>query len=171
MKILKLVVLSFLVFAFIITIISLFIPSDVEISKAIRINAPKDSLMNQIAEPVNWKNWYPSSDSLQPHYEEGKIRGVVLDKSSKQFLLIDYIRENEVAASYQKEGKTLPTGWLILDDSGGAVTIKWYMKFHLGWYPWKKFSSLLFEKRYGPSLEQGLNNLKTWLESNHSSNK
>jgi len=169
MKILKLVIISFFVFAFIITTISLFIPPDVQISKAVQINATRDSVIGQIDDPANWKNWYPSTDSLIPFYENGKLKGVILDEIAGQKLVLDSLKENEVIASYRKEGKILPTAWEILDESQGTVTIKWYMKFHLGWYPWKKFASLLFEKRYGPAMEQGLNNLKAYVENNHSS--
>jgi hypothetical protein len=38
------------------------------------------------------------------------------------------------------------------------------MDFRLRWYPWEKFSSLLLEKRYGPMLENGLDNLKKLME-------
>jgi hypothetical protein len=34
------------------------------------------------------------------------------------------------------------------------------MDFHLKWYPWKKFSSLFFENRYGVLMEQGLSHIK-----------
>ena len=54
------------------------------------------------------------------------------------------------------------TGNLNVMESGvpNTVTVQWYMEFHLGWLPWKKFSGLLLEKRYGPLLELGLERLK-----------
>jgi len=38
------------------------------------------------------------------------------------------------------------------------------MDFHLKWYPWEKFSSMLLENRYGPMMEQGLAKLKKVVE-------
>jgi hypothetical protein len=39
------------------------------------------------------------------------------------------------------------------------------MDFHLRWYPWEKFASLLLEKSYGPRMEQGLATLKRLVEN------
>ncbi|HVE60520.1 MAG TPA: hypothetical protein VNA26_01785 [Chitinophagaceae bacterium] len=38
------------------------------------------------------------------------------------------------------------------------------MDFHLKWYPWQKFSSLLYEERYGTMMQNGLTNLKEITE-------
>lgn len=35
------------------------------------------------------------------------------------------------------------------------------MDFHLSWYPWQKFGSLLYESTYGAMMEKGLTNIKT----------
>jgi len=74
-------------------------------------------------------------------------------------------KENEVAADYQGiKQKKVVTGWNILPDRDSTVTVQWYMDFTLRWYPWEKFSSILFEKQYGPQMEQGLARLKNLLE-------
>ena len=168
MRIFKLIIISFVLLFFIITIISLFIPSDVQISKVIQVNAAKDSVMIELSDPGNWKNWYPADAPVSPFYINGKEEGIVINNATG--LVIREKKENEVIAAYTGPGsKDISTGWKVIPGSG-SVAVEWYMKFHLGWYPWKKFSSLLFEKRYGPVLEQGLHNLKSYLETNHSSN-
>jgi hypothetical protein len=43
------------------------------------------------------------------------------------------------------------------------------MDFHLRWYPWEKFASLLFEQSYGPKMEQGLGNIKKMVEADRTS--
>ncbi len=63
MRIFKLIIISLIVLFIIVTIISLFIPSHIRISKAIQINASKDSVMNQIGNPEKWGNWFPGIDS------------------------------------------------------------------------------------------------------------
>ena len=61
--------------------------------------------------------------------------------------------------------KKIPTGWLVAaNPDANSVTIQWYMDFHLRWYPWEKFSSFMFERIYHPQLQQGLDNLKRFLE-------
>lgn len=147
MRIIKLGIISLVFFAVLITLISFFFPSNVRISKAIDVNASQDQVMEQLSDPVNWKNWYPSIDSA------GTLPVITQVTDS-----------TVIAKSVLPNGKKAVTGWNIYPASiPNSVTVQWYMDFHLGWYPWEKFSSLLLEKRYGPLLEQGLEKLKTYF--------
>ncbi len=164
MRIIKLGIISLIVFFLIITGFSLFIPSHIRISKAIDINAAKDSVMNQVNNPANWKKWYPGADTLSFLMVDGKIKGLIT--GYLQGLLITNISDSTVTAintgTNSKKGES---GWNVFDGSRpNSVTIQWYMDFHLRWYPWEKFSSLLLEKRYGPLMEAGLDKLKSQLE-------
>src|SRR5689334_17363958 len=164
MRIVRFILASVVVVGIIITIISLFIPSDVRISRSIEIHSPKDSVMNQIGNPVHWKNWYPGADSLKSYYAGNEIKGLVLDEQRKRYIVIVGKKDDEVAAEYRLPDKKIPTGWLMAANSGsGPVTIQWYMDFHLRWYPWEKFSSLMFERVYHPQLQQRLDNLNRLL--------
>jgi polyketide cyclase/dehydrase/lipid transport protein len=165
MRIARLIIISFVVLFTIITIISLFIPSQVRISRAIQINSPKDSVMNQVSEVSNWKDWYPGADSLKFYYEGNRIKGLVLDESKKRYLIIKEKKDDEVTADYILPNKKIATGWVLATTANSnSVTLQWYMDFHLRWYPWEKFSSFMFERIYHPQLQQGLDNLKRFLE-------
>jgi len=165
MRIFRFIIISLIVIFFITTIISLFIPSHVRIYKAIQINSSKDSVMNQVSNVSNWKNWYPGADALKFYYESDVIKGFVLDEHKKRYLVIRQKKDDEVTAEYILPSKKIQTGWLIAaDPQENSVTIQWYMDFHLQWYPWEKFSSFLFERIYHPQLQQGLDNLKKFLE-------
>jgi hypothetical protein len=146
LRIIKLGIISIVVFAFLITGISLFFPSHIRISKAVDIKAGKETVMVQIKDISNWKNWYPGADSL---------------KLTIHFLSVSDSSVTAVNAANNRG----ETGWTVYEANvPNAVTVQWYMDFHLHWYPWEKFSSLLLEKRYGPSMEKGLDNLKKLLE-------
>jgi hypothetical protein len=168
-KILKLIVGSFIFLFAIITIISLFIPSHVQISKAVEVIAEKDSVYQQIADPNQWHHWYPTGDSMKVIYVGTEPKGIELNNLKLQ---ITSIETNEVRAKYSsvEETKEMQTAWTLI-PARNSVAVQWSMYFHLRWYPWEKFSSLLLEKRYGPVMETGLNNLKTYLEQNRSSKK
>ena len=165
MRIFRFIIISLIVIFFITTIISLFIPSHVRIYKAIQINSSEDSVMDQISHAANWRNWYPGADSSKFFYETDSIKGLILDEHRKQYIIITGSKQDEVTAEYVLPNKKIPTGWLVAANPGGnSVTIQWYMDFHLSWYPWEKFSSFVFEKIYHPQLQQGLDNLKKFLE-------
>ena len=165
MRFFKLVIVSIVFFLLIITGISLFIPADVTISRAVQINSSREAVMEQIRDPSQWKHWYPSANTAELYYENGEVQGLILDSARERYLVISTIRENEVLANYVVAHKKIKTGWQVVAASGlNSVTVQWYMKFHLRWYPWEKFSTFMFERLYGPQIQQGLDNLKSRLE-------
>jgi len=148
MRIIKLGLISVIAFSVLITLFSLVFPSRVRISKAIDIRTETPQVLVELRDTAHWKNWYPGADSakLLPEISEVTDSSVIAQ------------------ASLQKGRKGI-TGWNLYPASvPGTVTVQWYMDFHLRWYPWEKFSGLLLEKRYGPVMEKGLENLKKILE-------
>jgi hypothetical protein len=160
MKFIRFVVISLLVLFIIITSISLFIPSHVRISKAINIKTACDSIWAPIDNFKRWKDWNSfisnspavivSSDTVI------KAGSVTIKWLSK------YGKEHE-AEMKSEAGRTVRNGFLCIDQRD-SITIQWYMDFHLRWYPWEKFGSLMLEKTYGSRMEESLSNLKKLLE-------
>lgn len=165
MRLIKLALLSFLLLFLLVTVISLFIPSKVRISRALRVGATKEQVMEQVSDPVRWRNWFPDMDSVDMYRENGAVKGIVINRERQRSLRIAEIKENEVVAEYFGiRQKRVTTGWVVMPESAsGSVTVQWYMDFKLRWYPWEKFASILFEKQYGPQMEQGLANLEKLL--------
>ena len=160
MRIIKLGLISAVVFFVMITGFSLFIPSHIRLSKAVDINAPNDSILRELSNPENWKRWYPGADSGQLYIIDGKIKGVTT--GADQALIITSVTDSGVTTeNVGKAAKRGTSGWnLYKAATPNTITVQWYMDFHLRWYPWEKFSSLLLEKRYGPVMEKGLERLK-----------
>ncbi len=167
-KILKLIIGSFIFLFTVITIISLFIPSHVQISKAVEVHAERDSIYQQLIDPSQWHNWYPANDSIKVLYNNDQPKGIEIGELKLQ---ITRYNADTIWANYSSiaNRKQMGTSW-ILFRAETSTAVQWSMDFQLHWYPWEKFSSLLLEKRYGPVMETGLNNLKTYLE-NRSSKK
>ena len=121
--------------------------------------------MEELSDPSRWKEWYPAAQSADLYYEDGRLRGLILDDVKKRYIVIKEIKENEVVAAYVLPNRNVKTGWQLAASIGrNSVTVQWYMEFHLRWYPWEKFSSFMFERVYGPQIQQGLDNLKALLE-------
>lgn len=167
MRFIRLFLISFIVLFLIITGISLFIPSHVRISKAIDIRASRDSIVAQLADPAQWKHWYPGLDTAALYYEQGVPKGVITNRQSNAFILITEATGKEVVTEFKGfRNKQVVSGWNLIPAADSAtVTVQWYMDFSLRWYPWEKFSSLVLEKNYRPVMEQGLANLKKQVEN------
>ncbi len=148
MRIIKLAIISVIVFSLLITMISLFFPSRVRISRAIDMNTDRNAVIQQLKDTAKWKNWYPGADSA-----------LVLP-------VITAVTDSSVSAeTYLENGRKGMTGWNVYEASlPHSVTVQWYMDFRLRWYPWEKFSGLLLEKRYGPVMEIGLGRMKELIE-------
>jgi hypothetical protein len=159
MRVIKLGIISIIVFSLLITGISLFFPSHVRISKAIDITTGKDSLMTYLIHPDYWKKWYPGADTA-----DLIINGI--RTSNGKELVVAAITDSTIITTGSGPGvKENGSGWNIFPGRiPNSFTVQWYMDFHLRWYPWEKFSSLLLEKRYGAMMEQGLTKLKALLE-------
>ena len=124
--------------------------------------------MKELSNPVQWKAWYPGADTADFFYESGAVKGLVLKKHPWLALVISEIKENEILATYNRASgnqKILST-WRIFPETGfNHVTVQWYMDFHLRWYPWGKFASLVYDKFYGSMMDQALDQLKSAAES------
>jgi hypothetical protein len=164
-RVIKLGIISLVVFALLITGISLFFPSHVRISKAIDIQSNRDTVIKQVTDLSNWKAWYPGADTMQLIMQEATISGLQVDSSQGMIRLTEITDSTVTAITSGPLVRKVESGWNFFDGSRpNTVTIQWYMDFRLKWYPWEKFSSLLLEKRYGPMMEKGLDKLKTKLE-------
>jgi hypothetical protein len=165
LRIIKLGIISLIVFSLLITGISLFFPSHVRISKAIDIETSRDSLLAQVKDLSNWKNWYPGADTMQLREKNGVVDGLLVD-SAMGLVTLAAVSDTAIhALTSGPKVRDVKSGWNFYEGSRpNTVTVQWYMDFHLRWYPWEKFSSLLLEKRYGPVMEKGLDKLKGFLE-------
>src|SRR5690349_16164398 len=95
-RIFKLAIISFIFFFLLITIISLFLPSTIRITKTEEINATKEAVMQQISDPSKWKTWYPDLDSAKLFYENGIAIGVLQNEKSQRKIEITSKKEDEV---------------------------------------------------------------------------
>lgn len=165
MRIVKLLVISVVFLFLLVTLISVFIPSHVRVSKAINVDAGLPEVYGMIAHTGNWKEWYPPmQDSTIKFSVEADSNTVMLNDTR---VMITGREKNAITGEMISAGGTrVKTGWNILYVAQqDSVTVQWFMDFKMKWYPWEKFSSLLFEKRYGPVMEQGLSNLKSLVEN------
>lgn len=151
MRLIKLALIS-IIFLFIVsTAVSLLIPSHIRISKATNISGAKDSILALIKDKDRWNEWHPA---FMP------------SASGRNFQAIDIntINQNDSEVVMQlKQGDKEPviSGWKVFEHAAAdSLTLQWYMDFKLKWYPWEKFSSMLYERTYGTMMEQGLTNIK-----------
>ncbi len=159
MRALKLSAISIVVLFLILIAFSSLLPSEIRISRAVDITIANEQLLAQLTDLKQWEQWNEFVKALtDKNVKEKRI-------SSKQ-LLVTIRQSNTTSVStlwVQQNGKSFPAIFnMISHDS--VITLQWYFEFTLKWYPWEKFSSLVYDKQLGPQMEQSLLNLKTLLE-------
>jgi len=152
MRLIKLAIISVIVFFLIITAFSLMIPSNVRISRAINLASNEDRVLSLLQDSAQWNQWHPA----------------LMNDSTKRSIQTKFlsISDTLILTSWQ-QGSRQPftNGWHIHTMShADSLTLQWYMDFKLPWYPWKKFESLFFDKVYGSMMEQGLANIKEKIQ-------
>ncbi len=145
MKYLKLGLISIVIFGLILFLMSLLIPSTVRISRAVNIHAERAVVYPLIADTSRWRVWNEMSvDSI------------------KVSVLSDSAYRLETAWMYGN--REIHSGFR-LEESANITVVQWYFDIALKWYPWEKFGSIIFDKQFGPLMEQSLENLQKRVES------
>ena len=157
MRLIKLALISFIVFFAVITAISLVFPSHIRISKAVSISSHTDRVLYLVSDFQQWPRWHPAF--------LGQGMDTVLQKNN---IALTRIKSTDtlVTVKWQQGNKTpvLNSWQLHTFGTADSVALQWYMDFRLKWYPWEKFGSLFYESTYGQYMEQGLQNIKQILQ-------
>jgi hypothetical protein len=155
MRYIKLGLISIVMIFLLFTGMSLFIPSNVNISRAINLAAKPDAVLQLIRDTTKWNQWYPGFDTLQS-------QGAAISFQPSE--------NNKVTVEFRKgDSRPIISTWQIIPyTTTDSITVQWYMHFKLRWYPWEKFGSLLYDRAYGQQMERGLNNLASVVSSTSS---
>jgi hypothetical protein len=164
LKYIKLAILSFIVLFIIVMIISLFMPSHVQISRARNMDTETGSLWRIIDDFKTWGQWntlVPDLAEQNPDYSEEQLKTqeVTIKWKEKQTAL-------HVATIERSKSKPIITGWKVAKDAAtDSLMVQWYIDIQLRWHPWEKFAGMLYEKSYGEKLSDGLDRLKNLVEN------
>lgn len=156
-----------------ITILSLFIPSKLMITRAVVINAGAGKVFSEVNNLQNWKHWQPvfMNDSSQINFktDANSISNYCEwdSKGKKNSIEITKKNVNSIAAVLKRPGENDVQNMiniLPLADSS-QVQAEWNVLIKLKWYPWEKFYGVFIEKLSGQGYEDALNSLKNYVEN------
>ena len=163
MRFIKLGLISIVVLFGIITGISALLPSHVRISRAIDIEAPGSKVYPELADMKAWDRW----NEYIRFYHNKQWEGDTL-RTSEITVVIDKKSDSLVEASWlQPSGNHFGSGYRTIYRDSLHCSLQWYFDFHLHWYPWEKFQSIVYDDQLGPVMEKSLQNLKLQAEQSH----
>jgi hypothetical protein len=161
MKLLKLGLISLVSFALLLTAISLLIPSQVRVSRAVDIQAPVSSIKPYLMDIGQWSRWNLYVDSLP----NKKIVSAESLSSPDMNIRIFAASDTSILSGWGKTaGNPFTSHYRLIPHGSQVTTVQWYFDFNLRWYPWEKFSSIIYDQQFGPTMEKSLLQLKSLCE-------
>jgi len=157
-----------------ITILSLFIPSKLLVTRAVVINARVDKVFAEVSNLQNWKHWQPVfiNDSANISFRT-EANGVSNDctwnsNGKKNEMQVISRNDNVLRATLSREGENevLNTIRILPLADSNQSQAEWSVLIKLKWYPWEKFYGIFIEKVSGQGYEDALNSLKAYAENN-----
>lgn len=155
-----------------ITLLSLFIPSRLMITRAVVIHANAGKVFNEISNLQNWKHWQPvfKSDSTAIRFKTN-VSGVSdycewSTNGISNSITVTGRGDHSISAVLKRSGENdvqNTISVLPLADSN-QVQAEWSVLIRLKWYPWEKFYGIFIEKVSGQGYEDALNSLKNYVE-------
>jgi len=165
MRIIKLGLISAVFLFLVVTAISLLLPSTVNISRAIDVNAPFDTVYTNLNDLSNWKKWiagYDSTNTTISQPSTGKGAVINMNRSKVTILASD---TNKVETLWTTGSKSLKGDFNIIRQQNSSITtVQWHFIQQVKWYPWEKFASIVSDKVMSPLMEKSLDNLKKVVE-------
>jgi len=165
MRFIKLAVISVVALFTVMLLISLLLPSHVRISRAIDINADAHAIYPLISDVSQWQQW---NEYIRAY--SNKVVTSDMVKSDQTNIFIISRADSLVTAEWQQpSGNKFGSGFALVSNAGGGghSTVQWYFDFHLHWYPWEKFQSIVYDEQLGPPMEKSLKALKKTAEASN----
>ena len=162
MRVLKLLLISVVIFAGLILALSLLFPSQVRISRAIDIGVSKQKVLEDLGNLQQWQYW---NDMTAKYELTNKRFSDSLFSSDQMRVKLISMSPDAVLTSWDRnQNKSVTSGFQLIGGEN-STTVQWYFDFKLKWYPWEKFGSIIFDKQLGPPMESSLTNLKKFMEN------
>ena len=153
MRVIKLGIISVVVFFVLFTLGGLLLPSHNIVSRAVNIKAKPTSILPLVQDKAEWHLWIEGMDSA------------TLNK--RQQIQITSVSDSLIVAKWNTAEVNYTTKFRLIYNAGQAVTIvQWQFEQDVAWYPWERISSLMNDKILGTLMEKNLARLKLVIEAN-----
>jgi hypothetical protein len=153
MRVIKLGIISAVIFFILFTLGGLLLPSHNIVSRAVNIKAKPASILPLVQNKSAWHLWIEGMDST------------TLNK--RQQVQIVAVSDSLVVANWKTAEANYTTKFRFIYNPGQAVTIvQWQFEQEVKWYPWERISSLMNDKILGTLMEKNLAKLQMVVEAN-----
>lgn len=169
MKLIKQVVIGFVGIASVVFLLSLPLPSRLNVSKSVLVNLPAATVMESLGNLQEWPHWNPLLQDTAATYKydgNNKVSWNAADGKTNSIELQLYATDSLYITIATNGKPAFNAGFNVLSntDGGKFTKVDWWIQEDLGWMPWEKFYGLFSESLKETYLENSLYSLKVYLE-------
>jgi hypothetical protein len=173
MRFIKVFLIGIIGLFVVVTLMSLLLPSEVKVSRAVVINSTTDKIYTQVSDLKNWKNWHPAfkTDSVELSFSNPSIgkdaNCNVTYKGKQTHLTITASDSSSIKFLLQSAGEDDIYNELTITPvkEENDIQVEWKALTKLHWYPWDKFYGIFIDRITGDGYENALTSLKEFVEN------
>ncbi len=168
MKYIKLLLISFLAFFILFTLIGLLFPSSIKSVRAVVVNKKQPEVIKDLVTTANWIKWYPFFNPPADAAITGNDTVIFSNGKKELWLFNKKTDSNNIAFTIKAwNGLEVQENIFALPLNGDSTQtqVVWNETEHLKWYPWERFRGLLMESTKGVYIDTALYRFKTYMEA------
>jgi hypothetical protein len=170
MRFLKLFLISLIVLLFIVIFLFALIPSELSVSRVVRIQAGQERLAEALTDLSSWPSWNRFLNEQVPSKiiisSKTGSAGASLHAGQLTVRLTSVAKDTITSVWSNSRGKQFTSVFLLMPAAEGGSYIQWKFNFHLNWYPWEKLGSMFYDRQLGPVMEKSLLELQHYVDKN-----
>lgn len=165
MRHLRAFIIGLLALFIVATLFSLVLPSKPRISRASNMPGTADSVFSRAGDLRNWYNWYQpiAQSGINPVFSPSTTGSGAWMKLNDRSLRMVHCDSGSIRVRVEAPGQTEMEMVMNVQPLGGrtdSCVVQWYVEREVGWLPWQKFATILYDNMLGPDLEKSLTQMK-----------
>lgn len=172
MHLIKQFIIGFIGIGIVLFLLSLPLPSTVNVSKSVLVSTPKETVLASVLNLHEWNKWNPLLQDSSIEYRfngDQQVQWTARDGKTNQIILSQFAADSAFAIITTNNKKAFESGFSITKNEGSnnVTKIDWWIHEELGWLPWNKFYGLFTESLKEEYLDNSMQLLKRHLEKNN----
>ena len=163
----RLVIGSLIIFSIVILFLFALFPSDISVSRLIRINHSSDQVIRKIANLRDWNSWnefiYATTAKVNAGQMADSSDSVSIHKADFTVVRIKYLPDT-IITRWQHGTHSFTGNFVLTPQTSDQTILEWTLHFQVKWYPWDKLASMFYDKQLGPVMEKSLLNLQNKMD-------
>jgi hypothetical protein len=168
MRLIKPLFISALVLFLVLTALASLFPSRLRVSRAINMAVPREKIYAAVGDLQRWEDWNAFIRTTQLTGKKisspATGKGAFFHADQLELTMVNDSRDSIRLDWRMSNGKHFEGGYNILQSGGDSIIVQSWFDFHFRWYPWEKLGILVYDKKFGPLMEESLADLKQYLE-------